>query len=638
MDLQKRPSEHLYALLTWVLLLFAYHVIFGAFFPTPQGTIGDDYGLGLASLVDGFIWFSKNGPWAVPWFSPGFCGGQPFFADPQSGYYSVPQWLTFLTDPLTACYLTLLLFASAGYFGIYFLARRSFGLPIAWAILAAALYFFNGFMPHRMIVGHGGYHGLSLAPWLALALLTPAANRIATIGLGILAGAIVAYWLQSGLTTLMVPAALSVALVLLVYRLSQPWPQDLLSKLIVTFIISVALSASKLVASLSFYSQFERTQYLLPGFDNPFALLAANLFALFGPSAGAAYIGYEQLVNAQWTLFKHEWAFGFTIVPILLLTRARALARSRAGDRVNDDHPGSHWRVCQVGSSMKIAVWLAIALILLIPLAMQFYTPELNAWYKRVPLIGATVAPMRWLIIYLPVLPIVTALIARHTLNGHQDGAPRLITGIIVVLIGLTLAEFWQYFGDQTYSPDKVLAGYERLAAGEFRNHRVHAIGKMTDPITGEEVTDGRRNDIVVDGISQAHCYNPSFGYRLDKLPTGNLIFGDVLSERNGFLNIRNPACYVFPKENGCQPGDRFRSDQYADAEAFVSYRPFPFRKSTTQLIADWGTLGTVVFIGGFLSFFWPWHSWHRRHENCTHLAPRHRSYPLQREDTGRGD
>ncbi len=87
---QRGPGELVYVLLAWFLLLIAYHDIYGAYFPTPRGTIGHDFGLCLAGTVDGFIWFAKNGPWEVPWFTPGFCGGQPYFADPQSGYYSVP--------------------------------------------------------------------------------------------------------------------------------------------------------------------------------------------------------------------------------------------------------------------------------------------------------------------------------------------------------------------------------------------------------------------------------------------------------------------------------------------------------------------------------------------------------------------
>lgn len=604
--LQGEAGEPAYVLIAWILLLVAYHGIYGAYFPTPLGTIGHDFGLCLAGTVDGFIWFAKNGPWEVPWFTPGFCGGQPYFADPQSGYYSVPQWLSFVMDPLTANYLTLLFFASAGYFGTYLLARRSFGLPIPWAILAAGLFFFNGFLPLRTLIGETGFHGLSLAPWLALALLTPAARRVSSIGLAILAGTIAAYWLQSGLTTLMVPAALSVALVLLAYRLRQPWPRDLLARMLIAIGISVLFSASKLVASLAFYSRFERTQYLLPGFNDPWALLQTNLLALFGSSEGAYRIALPALLNAQWTAFPHEWAYGFTPVPILVILVGLLLGRL-VHPRPPENPSNSAGKVGGVGVVVKIFVGLGLGLISLAPLVLQIYTPEFNAHLKSLPLIGATAWPMRWLILYLPVLPIATAWLAWRALGERQAWAPWVVFGALLLLVGFNLMERRQYYYDQNYNPEQLLAGYARLAAGEVRDHRVKAIGLMIDPDTGNVIADGRRNDIVVDGISQARCYNPSFGYRLEKLPANNLVLGDVLWEREGSFNIRNPACYVFPEENACRPGDKFRLDQRAEAEAFVAYRPFPFKKSQLQRVADRVTMGSLVLAALFVLLVWPW-------------------------------
>ncbi|WP_295456440.1 hypothetical protein [uncultured Thiodictyon sp.] len=605
--LQNRSAATAYVLLTWITLLIVYHGIYGAFFPTPQGTVGHDFEWALPAFVDGLIWFAKNGLWSVPWFTPSFCGGQPFFADPQSAYYSVPQWLTLVTDPLTASYLTLLLFTSAGYFGTYLLARRSFALPVSWAILAAALYFFNGFFAHRMIVGHTGYHGLALTPWLALALLAHSTHQRSNIGLSMLAAIIAAYWLQSGLTTLMVPAILGIVLILLVYRLRQPWSRDLPLRVLIALGISVALSASKLVASLSFYSMFQRTQYLLPGFDNPLALLGVNLFALFGPSEGAYHLANDWLVNSQVALLPHEWAYGFTMAPLLILTCARAIARGKADNRISVGHGTPDDGVGRIGRGTKSALIMAITAISLIPLSLQFYTLEMNSWLKGLPLIGATAAPIRWLIVYLPILPIATALLGRRALRDHQDHAPRLVAGCIVVLIALNLIEPRRYYADQPYRPDMLLAGYAQLAAGAATSHQIQAVGSITDPSTGATVIDQQRNDLMVAGVSQAYCYNPAFGYRLENFPRGRLVAGDVMTDSDGYLNIKNPACYVFPSENGCAPGDHFRVDQRAAAEAFVSYRPFPFVKSAMQRWADWITLVTLVGTFLFLGLAWPW-------------------------------
>ncbi len=612
--------EWLNVLLIFALLLAVFHGIYGRFFPTSQGTLGHDCSLAFAGMVDGYIWFAKNGWWEVPWFTPSFCGGQPLFADPQSGYYSVLQWLTFITDPLTASYSTLMLFASLGFFGTYLLARRCFALALPWAILAAALYFFNGFLPHRMIIGHMGYHGLTLAPWMALALLTPVASRVSTIGIGILAGLIAAYWLQSGLTTLMVPAALSVGLVLLVYRLRQPWPRDLFPRISLAVLVSIILSASKLVASLSFYSHFERTQYLLPGFDNPVFLLIANLMALFGPSQVAFIVGYNWLVNSQWTLFPHEWAFGFTLAPLLVLIRARQLARRKAIIELNARMaPGAN-ALTHINKSKKVAIYLVIFTILFLPLAFQFYTPELNEWYKKLPIIGATAAPVRWLIIYLPIVPIATVLLASQLMIGHETRVTKLVAfGIMTMLLFTLIEPRWYYRDDQNYNPSDLLTAYGLLREGGANTHQIRALNVTVDPKHKDPTPTISGNELFIAGISQMHCYNPSFGYRLEKLPLAGLIVGNVFQEMDGKLNIRNPACFVYPEENRCLPGNRFRIDQRDQAEAFISYQPFPFIKSQRQIIADWVTVGGLVFLFMFLVVVWPLSTLSYRLKNPAH-------------------
>lgn len=624
----KTLGEAKYILLAYLVFLIIFHLIYHRFFPTSLGTVGHDYSFTLPALLDGFIWFNKNGLMEVPWFTPSFCGGQPYFADPQSWYYSVPQWLAFFTDPLTAAYLTLLSFASVGFFGIYLLARRCFALSIAWALLAGALYFFNGFLPHRMIIGHVGYHGLTLTPWLALALLTPVKSRVSTIVFSILAGLIAAYWLQSGLTTLMVPAALSLGLILLVYRLRQPWPRYLFPRIFLAVFVSIALSASKLIASLSFYSHFERTQYLLPGFDDPLDLLLANLLALFGPGEMAAKAGELGLVNQQWALMPHEWAFGFTLVPLFVLFRARVLLRRHNEPSKNRqgvtpapvhhsalDAPGSQSTTTATERPQhfhhqgnKLALGLMILAICLLPLAIQFYIPALNAWYKQHPLIGATVAPMRWLIIYLPVIPILTGLLGSRTLThlGQEARASRLILSFILMIIVLNIVEPRRYYADQVYNPDLLLAAYDRLDVGTAKSHSIKALGTKVEGASDENLVDLTGNEIMLAGISQMRCYNPSFGYRLEKLPPADLIAGDVFLERHGKLNIRNPACFVFPEENRCEPGDPFLSNQRHEAKSFVFYHSYPFIKNHHQIIADWVTIGGLVFVLIIIVVVWP--------------------------------
>src|SRR5215471_520625 len=114
-------------LLVFVGLLILYHFVYRSFFPNRMGGLGHDYSYVLPMLLAGRYWYATNGLMAVPWFTPAFCGGIPLLADPQSFYYSIPQGLAFVLNPLSAAYTNVLLFAAVGYWGFFMLCRRSFG-------------------------------------------------------------------------------------------------------------------------------------------------------------------------------------------------------------------------------------------------------------------------------------------------------------------------------------------------------------------------------------------------------------------------------------------------------------------------------------------------------------------------------
>jgi len=99
----------------FLVLIAFYHLIYSQFFPTKYGTLGHDYAYVLPRLLAGLFWFKSNGLDEVPWFTPAFCGGVPFLSDPQSFYYSVPQFLSFVFGPVTSIYVTFLLFAGVLY-------------------------------------------------------------------------------------------------------------------------------------------------------------------------------------------------------------------------------------------------------------------------------------------------------------------------------------------------------------------------------------------------------------------------------------------------------------------------------------------------------------------------------------------
>ena len=61
-------------------------------------------------------------------------------------------------------------------------------------------------------------------------------------------------------------------------------------------------------------------------------------------------------------------------------------------------------------------------------------------------------------------------------------------------------------------------------------------------------------------------------------------------------LNTKNAACYLFPAENACAPGDQFTIEDREDAFKFLAYKPYDFAMPVSQKVAD--GLSLVAFLG----------------------------------------
>jgi hypothetical protein len=559
-------------ILSWAVLLGCFHLLYGGFFPNQQGRIGHDFAYFLPAYLDGYVWFAKHGPLEVPWFTPSFCAGLPFFPDPQSGYYSLPQWLTFLVDPVTAAYLTLLAFASLGYFGMYRLCRGAFRLPVSASLLAASLYFLNGFLPHRLIVGEAPFHAVTLVPWVAYWLLRSATSRSRSVGCGVLAGLAGAYAVQAGMNILIIPAALSVLAVILIHRLDGGRAGSL-GRAGVALGVFLAVSASKLAAGLAFLGSMPRAEYAWPGIPSLTGVIQVSALALFAPSELTALVADRQLTNVQWPVLPHEWAYQFSAAPLLALFFAACFWRSPRVPRPSASRTG------------RLIAALALGLLLLVPLAFLHYTPGLNRIYERLPIVGGSSWPMRWLVLYAPLLPLAVALSLRRSLASR----PRLAAAVMAATLALTLllnfAEPREYYHEQPYDPSRVLAAHQHLAAGGAARHAIYEVGAVSR--SRQELLPLDRNDAFLSGQSPMLCYNPIFGYRQERFRITELRVGPVAQANREFLNFNNPACYLFPRENGCQPGDPFRIDEKESLKALTGYRPMRFARSTLQAVAD---------------------------------------------------
>jgi hypothetical protein len=559
----------------WLLALAvaAFHAIYRKYFINDSNMLGHDFSANVPWLMDGYLWISNNGIGPIPWVSPSFCAGQPFFADPQSTYFSLTQWVTLFLDPVQSVYLSVHVFLVAGLVGMYVFCRYVTATSITAAAVAAFAFGMNGFFAHRMVVGHMGYMPFMLVPFLAFLLSVKSPNtRIWDLWLGLLSGLVLAWMLFSGLGTLMVPAVLATLALLLIaqIRLNSVWRHATLRS-VVACLVALLISLSKLTLVGDLMSNFPRSQYLLPGLGSVTDVLQVVFVSLFYPSQYVYDVSAPLWRNLQVALAPHELAFGLTPIPLFILVIAVGYLRLRNGYTL-----GRMW-----ADSFGKRRWIfMLAAVLALPLFLLYYSPSWNAILKQLPVFGSTTSPMRWLIICIPALAVLFGL-ALECLPRRNWIAAFSVAGIGLFT---ALEDRSFYEAQMQYDAAPVVALYKKIDAGEAR--------PIIKGIAGPENPIFQRNaqmNAFTQGLSPLYCYNPLFGYRLERYKAGPLHDGPVFgSEPHGPINIRNPACLVYPKENSCESlWDSFRPDQRQQAINFVSYKPFDFEMPLRQRVAN---------------------------------------------------
>ena len=581
------PPPRAFALLAGVAWVAFHFQLLGAFFPNRYGALGSDYGYFLPYLLDGEYWRIANGVASVPWFTPAFCGGIPRFPNPQALYFSAPQWLTFASDPLTGVRLTLLLFAALGYAGFYLFQRRVFGVARPLAMLGAALFLMNGHFGSRMLIGHLTFHAFMLVPWLPLWWLARGGDSLQKRVLESLGVAgVLAYLASHAIAHVLFQALLFTAIAALLQGALAPRRvavRRALQRSAIAVPLSLALCAAKLAAMAAFLAQFPRTMYPLAGVASLPELLHLVFRALFlSPSEALVR---RAVVNTPLLLERPEFEFGVSAVPLVLA--AVALARRRA--------EGSLFATREPWTRRRTACLAGALLLLLLPLALNYHHPRWHAWLSSIPIFASSSTLFRWLSVYVPVAILLGSVAAQSSASLRRFGGWVFAIGSAALLWQqLLLDRTWYH--RQSFDPAPILAAFEAAQRPGF-TPRIHAnaLPRSSDLLAPT------RNSAIARGESQLACYETLFGFRLENLPRGALREGAMLEAQDGALNVNDPSCFVFPAANGCTPGAPFPEARRDEAEAFVSYRPFPFAMSRTQraanLVNGLALVGSAFFV-----------------------------------------
>lgn len=525
-----------------------------------EAGIGHDYAYFFPRLLDLAWWRARNGLLAVPWFTPSFCGGLPRFADGQDLSYALPGLLVSWVDPRVAVYVTAVVFALVGGAGFAALLSRCFRASAPTALLGGVIVALNGAFDARMFAGHLAYHGIMLVPWVCFALLRPlpvalVARRTQLAGDVLLTAFALGYIAWCGLLNMVVPLGLAIAAVALVHGLLYGGYRDAIVRLVAGGALALGLGAARFTAFAAYFSQFRRDWYPLPGVGGVGATLWAAARAVFGVDPPALALRNHRFV-VDW----HEITYSVGPLPAMGLV-ALALLWLR-------DRKPRTW------APRDVAALAGLAAVLALPIAVNVYTPGWNAFLKRLPVLSSSSLVLRWWVAYVFVAPL--GLLALERLDARQKQRAAL-AGVALTVALFAAREraprITGYFGAPV-----VEAWHQARATHQIPPIATLGVWKMYTL---------QRDSAVVHGESQLGCYEPTFGYHTEHLPLRPAHIGAVTEVRAGLLNLKNPACYVWPRENHCRPGAHFTAAQRDQALAFASRSPFRFAVSRAQRVGN---------------------------------------------------
>lgn len=585
----------LFQLSIFFFIFIIHQYIFLDFFPNQNNRLGHDFEYFLPSFIFGKIWFQNNFL-NVPWFSPSFCCGTPFYPDPQTAFYSIQQIFYIYFNPLLATKLLFAYFSFLGFFGMFFLLRKNFKISFFTSLLGATLFIFNGFFVFRSIIGHIAYINFSLIPIYCFFLIEGFTNRnlfIKNIYLG-LSSLVLSSFFYSGAGPIMPLIIVCIFSILLFFSFKIKKFKIIFLSLVKSFIIGILISISKISASLFFLNNFKRK--LEPTyFESPIEYLNLIFKSLFFVPDIEFF--NKNILNKNISNFGiHEIEYGVTFVPFLVflvfLTRLKTFIKIESFNKI---------------------LLLSLAIILL-PIILNTNLFNFQSFWNSIPIIGSSWVQVRWSAIY--IIPLILfSVIVLENINISKYKNFFIVTLIFIAIFQNVLRDK-SFYHNQMYNPKDIVKFSKKIDNHNLnKNYDIRGYAVIVDK-DDKLVKHNKRNDLFTLNLSSAFCYQPLFGYNLKDFPKKNIIFNKkikisekkfisigephVANDKNKF-NFFNPSCFLFPNENNCLPGDLFSKSQEKSLKNFLNYEKIDFKKNKIQNVSDYISLFSFLILIIFL-------------------------------------
>ena len=575
----KKFKENYFIILLFLIILFFHQYIFQQFFPNNRGYIGHDWEIFLPYLMFGKIWFHNN-LLSIPWFSPSFCCGNPFFADPQTMYYSLQQIIYLIFDPLISTKIFFFILSVFGYLGTFLLIKKGFKFNNYVSLLCAGLFLFNGFFVYRAIAGHVAYLSYVFIPLYCYFLIISYEKKTNHIYLA-LSALLFANFFHSGSGPIILIIFTSILFVILLYS---HFTNDfkIFLKLFQSSIIGTLISSSKISASLFFLSNFPR-QYPATEFDSLVAFIK-TFFLSFFITPNQNY--FNESLTSMFPFGLHEMEYSVSIVPIILI-----FFISKKFFTLN---------------FYNIRFILILFIIIFIPIFLNINFFNQFQIISKIPILSSTWVQFRWMAVYILPIIIISGLIIQN-LNIELKKKKYLVLILVSLLLVQNLIKDngW-HLNDQKYSIQNAINFSEKLKQGISQEIIGPAV--ILDK-SGTPKKSDNKNDMFFFSYSPLMCNQAIFGYGLENLKkkkitfnskkilqdNSAMYFSNKLDEKDGHFMFFNPSCFLFPEENNCKPGDTFTILDKEKLIKFSSYEKFEFKQNKFQIITNYISIFSFI-------------------------------------------
>ncbi len=593
-DYKKSYLFYIFAL----IIILAHQIIFQDFFPNKNLLLGHDYASQMPNFIFGKVWFNNNFL-SVPWFTPSFCCGIPFYGDPQSMYYSFQQLIFLFFSPIMSLKLMFLFFSLTSFFGTLLLLNKSFKKNIYISLIAASIFLFNGFFNFRAIIGHVTFLSYTFIPiycYLVILSFEENHNKPKSIFHLLISSVVFANFIHSGSGTIMLPIVFSILFIIFIYIYLNE-KLKIIYNLILSFLAGLVISSSKIYASLSFLSNFPR-EYSHMVFNNFYDLVIITFKSLF-LYPDISKFNSSVIEGAINKLNVHEIEFGISIVPLLVFMIFLVNLKKIKFNKFN---------------FIKIISLISMFMIVIFTTTINISDNILGTFFQKFPIVKNNWVNYRFLLVYIiPIIVISSIFIDK--LNFKESNL-KIFT--LFCLTTILLQNYFynkDYYADQIYDPinfEKFHQEKEKIKSLKIKN-----MALILDE-NKKVIINYQRNGLFLNELSPILCYQPIFGYNLESLPRKNLLFnkknkindnlflytGDPKFIKEGKLNFFNPSCFMFPKENKCLPGDVFKKDQINKLNNFLNYKTFEFKMSKMQKFFNYISILSLALIFSYIIYY----------------------------------